>query len=105
MKGRRLHGQYGNRRSTVRNLLVVQVDAEQGVLLVRGAVPGSVNGLVTIELLDREPRPYTPLRSIRPAEPEPAPVESLDETTDPPAATSGPDTEGKIPGQDEHGES
>ncbi len=39
-KGRRMSGQYGNTRSTVRNLKVVKVDAENGLLIVRGAVPG-----------------------------------------------------------------
>ena len=39
-KGRRMAGQYGNERSTMRNLKLVRVDAENNLLLVRGAVPG-----------------------------------------------------------------
>src|ERR671910_693063 len=39
-------GQYGNVRVTVLNLEVVQADAERGLLLVRGAVPGANGGLV-----------------------------------------------------------
>jgi large subunit ribosomal protein L3 len=39
-------GQYGNARVTVLNLEVVQADAERGLLLVKGAVPGPNGGLV-----------------------------------------------------------
>jgi large subunit ribosomal protein L3 len=34
---------------TIKNLKVVGIDAEQNVLLVRGAVPGPVNGLVIVK--------------------------------------------------------
>ena len=39
-KGRRMAGQYGNARTTSRNLELVRVDAVNNLLLVRGAVPG-----------------------------------------------------------------
>jgi large subunit ribosomal protein L3 len=39
-------GQFGNVRVTVLNLEVVQADAERGLLLVRGAVPGPNGGLL-----------------------------------------------------------
>jgi len=39
-------GQFGNARVTVLNLEVVQADAERGLLLVKGAVPGANGGLV-----------------------------------------------------------
>ena len=47
-KGKRKAGQYGNARCTVRNLKVVQVDAENELLIVRGAVPGPNGGYVMI---------------------------------------------------------
>jgi large subunit ribosomal protein L3 len=47
-KGRRMAGQYGNARCTVRNLKVVRIDAENNLLLVRGAVPGPNGGFVLI---------------------------------------------------------
>jgi len=47
-KGRKMAGQYGAERCTVRNLRVVKVDAENNLLLVRGAVPGPIGGYVTI---------------------------------------------------------
>ncbi len=48
MKGKRMAGQYGNARITTRNLQVVSIDAENNLLLVRGAVPGPNGGFVSI---------------------------------------------------------
>ncbi len=48
VKGKRLPGRMGGANFTAKNLEVVAIDAEQNVLLVRGAVPGPANGLVTI---------------------------------------------------------
>ena len=47
-KGKKMPGQYGNARITTRNLQVVSVDAENNLLLVRGAVPGPNGGFVSI---------------------------------------------------------
>ncbi len=47
-KGLRMAGRTGNQRVTVRNLEVVRVDAENHILMVKGAVPGARNGLVYI---------------------------------------------------------
>lgn len=49
-KGVRLPGQYGNERMTTRNLKVQQIDAENNLLLVGGAVPGARNGYVLISV-------------------------------------------------------
>jgi large subunit ribosomal protein L3 len=48
-KGKRMAGQYGSTRVTVRNLNVVKVDAEHNVLLVEGAVPGPNGGMLVIK--------------------------------------------------------
>jgi large subunit ribosomal protein L3 len=48
-KGRRMAGQYGNQRSTMRNLKLVRIDAENHLLLVEGAVPGPRGGYVMIK--------------------------------------------------------
>lgn len=48
VKGMRMSGRYGNARATVRNLQVVQIDAENNMLLVRGAVPGPNGGYLMI---------------------------------------------------------
>ena len=47
-KGRRMAGRHGAVRRTARNLKVVQVDVENNLLLVRGAVPGPNGGYVMI---------------------------------------------------------
>jgi len=47
-KGIRGPGQMGNRRVTQRGLTVVEVDADNNLLLVRGAVPGAKNALVEV---------------------------------------------------------
>jgi large subunit ribosomal protein L3 len=48
IKGKRMPGHMGARRFTELGLTVVKVDAERNLLFVRGAVPGPMNGLVTI---------------------------------------------------------
>lgn len=47
-KGMRMAGQYGNVRTTTLNLEVVEGDAERGLLLVKGAVPGPNGGIVFV---------------------------------------------------------
>ncbi|RIK11418.1 MAG: 50S ribosomal protein L3 [Acidobacteria bacterium] len=47
-KGTRMAGQYGNARVTTLNLEVVEADAERGLLMVKGAVPGPAGGVVLV---------------------------------------------------------
>ncbi len=47
-KGKRMSGHMGNRKMTVRNLELVRIDAENGYLLIKGAVPGPINGEIMI---------------------------------------------------------
>jgi large subunit ribosomal protein L3 len=49
MKGKRMPGHMGDERTTVRNQKLVKVDAENNLLLVRGAVPGPNGGYVIIK--------------------------------------------------------
>ena len=48
LKGVRKPGQYGNVRSTVRNLEVVKIDPTNNLLLLKGAVPGPTGGYLTV---------------------------------------------------------
>jgi len=48
-KGKKMAGHMGAERVTTQNLEVVRVDAERGLLLVKGAVPGAVNGDVIVK--------------------------------------------------------
>ncbi|WP_067597760.1 50S ribosomal protein L3 [Nocardiopsis listeri] len=47
-KGMRMAGRMGNVRKTIQNLTVHSVDAEKGLILVKGAVPGPNGGLVLV---------------------------------------------------------
>ncbi len=47
-KGVRLPGRMGGKRVTVRGLVIVDVQPDENVILVRGAVPGARGGYVTI---------------------------------------------------------
>jgi large subunit ribosomal protein L3 len=76
-KNKKMAGHLGAERVTVQNLEVVAADAERGVLLVKGAVPGSPGGWVRV--IDAVKRPIPPdlpfpaaLRQPPPAAPIPA---------------------------------
>jgi large subunit ribosomal protein L3 len=47
-KNKKMAGQLGNERVTTQSLEVVQSDAERGLILIKGSVPGSENGWVLI---------------------------------------------------------
>ncbi len=49
-KGLHMAGHMGDERVTVKNLKVVRVDAEQNLMLIKGAVPGGKNALVQIRM-------------------------------------------------------
>ncbi|MCX6000089.1 MAG: 50S ribosomal protein L3 [Chloroflexi bacterium] len=55
-KGTRMAGHMGNCRVTVANLKVVQADPARNLLLVAGAVPGCVDGLLAIRKSSRGKR-------------------------------------------------
>ncbi len=48
-KGKHMPGQMGAKRVTIQNLEVVRVDAEDNLLLVKGAVPGPKKALVVVK--------------------------------------------------------
>lgn len=49
LKGMRMAGHMGNRRTTVSHLEVVEADSTRNLLLIKGAVPGGSNGLLLIK--------------------------------------------------------
>ena len=58
VKGMRAAGRMGGDRVTVRNLKVVQIDAENNLLVVHGAVPGAPGGYVVVrKAVARKPDP------------------------------------------------
>ena len=53
-KGTRMMGRMGNNKVTVQNLKIHAVDAERGLLLVRGAIPGNNGSLVVVRSAARK---------------------------------------------------
>ena len=49
-KGLHMYGHMGDERVTVKNLKLVRVDAEQNLMLVKGAVPGGKNAIVQVRM-------------------------------------------------------
>ena len=49
MKGKKMPGHYGHETVTVQNLRIVRVDAERNLILVKGAIPGPKQSIVTIK--------------------------------------------------------
>ena len=47
-KGKKMPGQMGNKRVTVQGLEVISVDAEKGILVIKGAIPGANGGDVLV---------------------------------------------------------
>ena len=48
-KGKKMSGHMGAAKVTTQNLELVRVDAERNLLLIKGAVPGAINGSVIIK--------------------------------------------------------
>ncbi len=56
-KGKKMAGRYGNERVTTQNVQVVGTDTELGLLLIKGAVPGSKGSWVMVRDAVKRPRP------------------------------------------------
>lgn len=54
-KGQRMAGRMGGARTSVQNLTVHAVDAEKGLVLVKGAVPGPKGGIVLVRSAAKSP--------------------------------------------------
>ena len=55
-KGKKMAGQMGNERVTTINLRIIQIDTENNLIMVRGAVPGSKNCVVELRASARKAR-------------------------------------------------
>ena len=51
VKGKKMPGQYGNDRRTIRNLEIIDIRSDDNLILVKGAVPGAETGLVAVNKL------------------------------------------------------
>ena len=61
-KGKKMAGHLGAVRVTTQNLQVVKTDSERGLIMVKGAVPGSAGGWVTVKDAVKKPVPDTVIR-------------------------------------------
>ena len=59
-KNKKMHGHYGVDNVTTQNLEVAKVDVERGLIMVRGAVPGSKGGWVMVRDAVKRPHKDTP---------------------------------------------
>ncbi len=48
-KNKRMAGHWGDEQVTVRNLKIVNIDAEKNLVVLKGAIPGPNGGLVAIK--------------------------------------------------------
>ncbi|RPE63268.1 LSU ribosomal protein L3P [Pacificibacter maritimus] len=79
-KGKKMAGHMGAARVTTQNLQVVRTDADRGLIMVKGAVPGSKGGWVTVKDAVKKPFPENAplpaaLKSAAAAAPAEAPAE------------------------------
>ena len=49
VKGKKLPGQYGNDRKTIRNIEIIDIRLDDNMILLKGAIPGALSGLVAIQ--------------------------------------------------------
>ena len=56
-KGKKMAGHMGDERVTTQNLVVAKIDKERGLVMVRGAVPGSKGGWVLVRDAVKKPAP------------------------------------------------
>jgi len=56
-KGKKMAGHMGSAKVTTQNLQVIKTDADRGIIMVKGAVPGSKGGWVTVKDAVKKPTP------------------------------------------------
>ena len=83
-KGKKMAGHMGAAKVTTQNLQVVKTDADRGLIMIKGAVPGSKGGWVTVKDAVKKPLP----RDV----PFPAALRSAEQPATEAPATEGGDT-------------
>ncbi len=96
-KGKKMAGHLGHRRVTVQNLEVVDVDPKRGLILIKGAVPGSKGGYVLVSDAKKRPPEGAPYPGA--VEPPAGAAQSGQEETSDPSET--PALEGAEEGAEE----
>ena len=96
-KGKKMAGHMGDARVTIQNLTVVKTDVERGLVMVKGAVPGSKGGWILLRDAVKTPTPSDvpmPAALVEVAAPaaEEAPVEAVEETVVEATETDAPES-------------
>jgi len=94
-KGMKMAGQHGAQRTTTLNLEVMEGDAERGLLLIKGSVPGPSGGLVFVRNAVKGPdlAPPSFTTDAPAADAAPPPDADVDATTDASPAEGAADVE------------
>ncbi len=96
-KGKKMAGHMGDTRVTTQNLVIVSTDEERGLILIRGAVPGSKGGWVMIRdavkrnLPEGVPFPAALKGAAEAAEADAAEVAEVEAPAEEPAAEAAPE--------------
>mgnify|MGYP000079471264 FL=1 len=81
-KGKKMAGHMGAAKVTTQNLQVVKTDLDRGLIMIKGAVPGSKGGWVTVKDAVKKPMPdgvpFPAAIKVAAAALEPAPVQGDD---------------------------
>ena len=81
-KGKKMAGHMGAAKVTTQNLQVVKTDLDRGLIMIKGAVPGSKGGWVTVKDAVKKPMPdgvpFPAAIKVAVAASEPAPVQGDD---------------------------
>lgn len=81
-KGKKMAGHMGAAKVTTQNLQVVKTDLDRGLIMIKGAVPGSKGGWVTVKDAVKKPMPdgvpFPAAIKVAAAASEPAPVQGDD---------------------------
>ena len=82
VKGKKMAGHMGAAKVTTQNLQVVKTDLDRGLIMIKGAVPGSKGGWVTVKDAVKKPMPdgvpFPAAIKVAAAASEPAPVQGDD---------------------------
>ena len=95
-KGKKMAGHMGARRVTTQNLEVVSIDEDRGLIMIRGAVPGSKGGWVLVQDAVKQARPADapyPAALLTTGQAEPAAEEAVPAET-PADETAAPSEQG-----------
>jgi len=81
-KGKKMAGHMGAAKVTTQNLQVIKTDLDRGLIMIKGAVPGSKGGWVTVKDAVKKPMPdgvpFPAAIKVAAAASEPAPVQGDD---------------------------